>query len=298
MKILIYNFGYFLSEAKRTIRFNWFSNLISVIGTGLILFLFGLVLTGWAMGDKIISLLQDEAEISVYFDDSMDITKVDELIKTVKGMEGVKDAHYIDETKARTQMEEMLGEEAEILTLFEVNPFEAFLEVRIDLERMDQVIIDVKSLEGIEYVRDNRAVLEQLKGIMDGLKLIGSLVIMAVAITTFIMISHMIRQGIYQNREQINTLRLLGAPDSFIGFPFILTGTLLTAIGGSCALFALIFILNTGYYKIKDMIPFLPLPGIRPLKDTLIWTITTVSLGLGLSGSLFGLLSIRERNNN
>jgi len=298
MRTFFYNIGYFMMEAKRTLRFNPLSNLVSVIGTGLILFLLGMVLVGWSVGDQLIASLRDEAEVSVYLVEGTDKEEALAMVTKIKKIEGVFDASYIDKTQAQAQMEEMLGEEAQILELFEENPFEAFLEVRINLEQMDTVLNDVKDLQSIEYVRDNREVLEQIKGITDGLKLLGTLVILAVGITTLIIISHMIRQGIYNNKEQINTLRLLGAPNSFIGFPFVLTGTLLTLCGGALAMILLIIIINGGYSQLSSSIPFIPMPAKSDLRDKVSLTLLAVSIILGLLGSMFGLSSIKNENSN
>lgn len=297
MKTFFYNLGYFLSEAVKTIRYNLLSNFFSVVGTGLILFLLGMVAIGWAVGDQLITMLSEEAEISAYFDENTDTDKAMKLVNQVKTMEGVWDARLIGEEEAQARMEETLGEEAQILELFEENPFEAFIEIRIHLESMDAVLENVVNLNGIDYVRDNRAVLDQLKGITEGLKLLGYLIIAAVGITTLIIIAHMIRQGIYNNKDQINTLRLLGAPSSFIGFPFVLVGLLLTLFGGILAVALLIPLINQGYIQLGGSMPFIPLPPKEELINNTGILILTVSILLGFLGSLFGLSSIRKVSN-
>lgn len=294
MRTFFYNIGYFLLEAKRTIRFNPLSNFFSVIGTGLILFLFGMVYTGWDIGDGLVTSLAKEAEVSAYFTDQFGKEKALELTDMIKAMEGVQDAQYIDEASAYELNKKMLGNEAQILDLFEDNPFEAYIDIRINLDDMDTIISNVTKLEGIDYVRDNREVLKQLKGIVDALKILGILIAMAVGVTTLIIISHMIRQGIYNNKEQINTLWLLGAPNGFIGFPFVLAGTFLTLLGGILAA-AMIYILMTkGYNQLSGYIMFLPIPPMVELRDKACIVILMVSVGLGLLGSLFGLTSIKK----
>lgn len=297
MKTFFYNIGYFFLEAIRTIKFNLLSNLISIIGTGLILFLLGLVLTGWQIGDYLLDALQDQAEVSAYFTEETTKEEAERLIVAVKNIEGVVDAFYIDETKAHDRMEELLGEEAKILELFEENPFKAFLDIRISLEDMDQVLTKVKKLQGISYVRDNRQVLEQMKNIISGIELVGALVAIAVGITTLIIISHMIRQGIYNNKEQIHTLHLLGAPKAFIGFPFVLAGILLTFLGGVLSTTLLHLLLDNGYSRLGGFMPFIPMPSVTVIKDTVSLVILSAGAALGLIGSLFGVASIRKENN-
>lgn len=297
MKTALYNIGYFFTEAVRTIRFGLLSNLFSVLGTGLILFLLGMVLAGWSIGDRMLEAIGEEAEVSAYFTDADSEAKAQELMEEVKKLTGVMEVSYVDESQAKAQMENMLGEEADILSLFNDNPFEAFLEIRIDLEQMDQVITGVKKLPSIEYVRDNREILEKLKQLTGGLKLVGALIIIAVGVTTLIILSHMIRQGIYNNREQINTLRLLGAPNSFIGFPFLMAGTLLTLCGGVLADLLVLALLKGIYNQLDGVIQFLPLPSKGSLQTMVCLLIVGISFVLGILGSLFGLSSISEDKN-
>ena len=297
MKTFIYNIGYFLQEALRTIRFNPLSNLFSVLGTGLILFLLGIVLTGWSIGDQIVMMLEQEAEISAYLVDPENQGQIEELTQKIRSIDGVVEVRFIEKEQAKLQMEKLLGNEAKILELFEENPFEAFLEIRIDLGMLDEVSKQLTQQDGIEYVRDNREILEQIRQVTEGVKIVGAFIIIAVSMTTLIIISHMIRQGIYNNREQINTLRLLGAPGGFIGFPFVLTGILMTVFGGVIAVVLLLIVIRGGYQQLGGALPFIPLPKQGQLQTDISLFILSVSAILGVMGSLFGLSSMRKDRN-
>ncbi len=297
MKTVIYNLGYFFKEAKKIILLNLLSNIFSILGTGLILFIFAMVVCGWSIGNRLVEMLQREAEISAYFSDDTDKQKALELVETIKEIEGVSDAALIDETEAYNRMEDILGDEAHILSLFEENPFKAYIEIRIHLDEVDTILEKVKNLEGIEYVRDNREVLDSIQGITESLKYLGYLIFVAVSITTLVIVSHMIRQGIYNNREQINTLRLLGAPNGFIGFPFVLVGLLLTLGGGILSAVLIVALINAGYGQMSGTLPFIPLPPRNELISDLLVLISAASIILGIGGSLFGLSSIKNTGN-
>lgn len=294
MKSFIYNLGYFLREVFKNIRLTPLSNIFSLIGTALILFLLSLILISWSIGDNVISSLQEEAQISAYFMADVEENRMQSLVAELKNTDGVTDAIYIDSSQAYELNKQLLGDEADILELFDYNPFEGYIDIRINLDKMDAVINRVSALNEIEYVRDNRELLNQLRGIVNAIKLLGAIVAFAVGITTIIIISHMIRQGIYNNKEQINTLRLLGAPDWFIGLPFVLTGVLLTLLGGLVTVGLVILLLNKGYNQLSDYIMFLPLPAASILEENISLIIIAVSGGLGLFGSLFGLSSIKK----
>ncbi|HPU63115.1 MAG TPA: permease-like cell division protein FtsX [Mobilitalea sp.] len=295
MKTFLYNISYFFKETGRIIRLNLLSNLFSVIGTGLILFLLGLVVTGTDIGNHLVNMLNEEAEINGYFSKHISESDKEELVAKIGKIYGVRSVRLVDKDEAKKRMEDILGEEASILELFKENPFEAFVEIRINVDEMDPILDNVKNLNGIEYVRDNREVLEKIKDITYAFKILGYLMIAAVGITTIIILSHMIRQGIYNNREQINTLRLLGSPGAFIGFPYVLSGIFLTLLGGILAALSLVFLIKTAYEGIGSTILFLPLPSKKDLIDKMILLLPSLSFILGLLGSWFGLTSIRKK---
>ena len=114
-------------------------------------------------------------------------------------------------------------------------------------------------------------------------------------ISTLLIISHIIKLGIYNNREQINTLRLLGASEIFIAFPFLLEGLLLTLGGGILASVLSTFTLKSVYAQMAGTLPFIPLPSLEVLLPGLVLLVISLSAVMGIVGSLFGLLSAKSK---
>ncbi|AOT72096.1 cell division protein FtsX [Geosporobacter ferrireducens] len=289
------NIGYFFREAKTVIRLNLLTNILSLLSTGLIFFILAMVISGWWVSSEVIEVIQEEAEVSVYFDESLNPMDVLHLVKAIKGIEGVREARIVDQGEAYSRMVEILGEEARVLEFFDDNPFSSFIEVKIHLEQMNPVLEKILPMKGIEHVRDNREILDRLHSVVRILKLVGYLAAMAVGISTLVIISHMIRLGIYHNREQINTLRLLGAPEIFIACPFMLVGMTLTLGGGLLASMMSDFALKEVYAQMTGPLPFIPLPPLETIVGKLALLVITLSISLGFIGSLVGLSS--ERSN-
>ncbi|HYE10971.1 MAG TPA: FtsX-like permease family protein, partial [Patescibacteria group bacterium] len=169
-----------------------------------------------------------------------------------------------------------------------------FIEVKIHIEEIDPILKGLSLISGIEHVRDNREVLERLSSIAGVLRVLGYMVVTAVGISTMVIISHIIRMGIYDNREQINTLRLMGAPEAFIAFPFLLEGLLLTLGGGALASMLAIFSLRYLYAQMAGPLPFIPLPPLETLTSSLVILVMSLSTALGVAGSFFGLTSAKS----
>jgi len=294
MKKYFYNLGYFLKEVKNIISLNLLSNMVTLLSIALILFILTMVISGWWISGDVLGAIQEEAEISVYFDEKFSDEDIAFLIKDIKIITGVKDARLVEEIEAHERMEKILGKEAQVLEYFDDNPFSSFIEVNIQLDKVNIIIESLNDMRGIEYIRDNREVLNRLQNISEIFSFLGILVVAAAGMTTLVIISHIIRLGIHANREQINTLRLLGAPEGFIAFPFLLAGLFLT-IGGSIIAVSLSgFILKHIYGQISGPLPFIPLPSFGELISNLRVLIIVAGGLLGLVGGLFGLLSTRK----
>jgi cell division transport system permease protein len=271
------------------------SNIISIFSIGLIFFILSLIISGFWVSSRVVEVLKGDAEVSVYFDDSYDNSDALKLVDKIKSIDGVSGVRLVEKEEAYSRMEDILGRDAEVLQYFDDNPFSPFLEVKINLERMDSVLKSINGVQGVNYVRDNSDVLNRIRDISNTLRLLGYLVIAAVGISTIVIISHIIRTGIYNNREHINTLRLLGAPDTFIAFPFLLEGLLLTLGGGIIAAVLSSLSLNYLFTKISGPLPFIPLPPVGEMVSNLVILVMALSAFLGIAGSLFGLSSVRDR---
>lgn len=295
MKTIISNFGYFLKEARTIIKINLMSNILSILSIGLILFFAVATISGWWISKQAVEVLEEEAEINVYFAEDIDEDEVDHMMKKIHALTGVEEVSLVDKNEAYHRMEEVLGNEAKVLKYLDENPFSPYIEVQIDLESMDSIIERLKSIEGIEQIRDNREILGKIRNLSSVLKTIGYIFITAVGVSTLIIVSHIIRTGIYENREQINTLILLGAPDGFISFPFLSEGMILTLGGGLLASLLLSLSLRYVYSVMAGPLPLIPLPDMESMGRNLISIIMLLSAVFGLLGSLFGLRSARSR---
>lgn len=294
MKNIFYNLGYFLKEAKTIIKLNALSNFFSLLSTALIFFILAMVISGWWVSNKVVEAIQGEAEISVYYEESISSPGAMQLVEQIKSFKGVRESRLVDESEAYLRMEEILGKDALVLEYFDENPFSSFIEVKIHIEEMNSLLDKLSTISGIEHVRDNREILDRLQDIARALSIIGYLVVTAVGITTLVIIAHIIRMGVNDHKEQINTLRLMGAPNAFIGFPFLLEGLALTLGGGILASALAAVTLKYAYTQMAGPLPFIPLPQLGAIVPTVFVIIMSLSAILGIAGSLFGLTSAKR----
>lgn len=297
MSKLLGNLGYVFQEVKTILRLNGISSLLSLLSLTLIFFVAILAMSSWQISTSLVRALEGEAEISVYYDaarvDSGDLD-LSSLISQIESADGTLTTLPISAEDAYTQMSSILGQDASVLNHFDENPFEPYLEVGIDLNKLSSVIDEIKGLDGVAYVRDNQTVLEKVAAIAGVVSGIGIFIALAVGLATLMVTSHIIREGVHSNREQIMTLKLLGAPNGFIYQPYILGGVLLTTLSGVLSAGLFLWFVKVVSSDLAEVITFLPPVNVSAMISMSLWGAVAASFVLGLAASLLGLSMIRN----
>lgn len=294
MKLLHNNMGYYLKEVKTLVKRDISSNLLSVISLAFIFFILALVLSLGISSDFMITQIEDQAEISIYYTED---ANMGDLIENLLSIPGVTDVIPVDEETAKEEMTQILGSESRIVDLFDHNPFSPYLDVAIQLESVDEISEKASSLDGVELIRDNKEVLQKLQEISGIIRLIGFFILLSVSIATLVITSHLIRQGVYLNRDSIGTLKLLGAPDGFIYRPFLVNGMLTSLMAGMLSLVLTYFSTRYLFSQLSGSLPFIVLPGFTDHMTTLVVFTLSLSVLLGIFGGLMGIKSTKPKNN-
>ncbi len=288
------NAGYYLKEVKTLVKRDISSNLLSVLSLAFIFFILALVFSLGLGSDYMITQIEDQAEISIYYEENASVPL---LIKELEAIEGVIDVTPVDEETAREQMIHVLGSESRIVELFDHNPFSAYLDVGIQIESVDKISEEAALLSGVELVRDNKEVLQKLQEISGLIRIIGIFILVSVSIATLVITSHLIRQGVYLNRDSIGTLKLLGAPDQFVYMPFLVNGMLMSLLAGLLSLIMTYFSTRYLYSQLSGSLPFIVLPDFADHMMTLVIFTLSLSVILGIFGGLMGIKSTKPKNN-
>ena len=315
MKRRMDNAIHHLREAGILFQSNLLSNLMSLLSTTLVFLFLAMILAGWRTTGHWVGLIRSGAEIQIFHRiadasstaengnaegspssaaEDAAIVDPDVLAKEISGIKGVEAVIFVNAEEARKRMTELLGGESDAMAQFGENPFRPFLEARIRLEDMNAVLSAVSALQGVESVRDNRSILEMLIGLENALRALGLALGIAVGIFTLVLLSHIIRTGVIHNREQIRTLRLLGAPEFHIAFPFFLLGLFVSAGGALLAAGLISGAITLFWMKMTSPLPFLPLPAPQTLQAGLFGILGGIGVLLGLLGTASGLLSARN----
>jgi cell division transport system permease protein len=241
-------FGFFLREALRALRRNAvpsFAAVATVLVTVLVLGVFIPVVeatTGAA------NQIRARVIADVYLKNGVtqaDVARVRHLILTrapgVKSVQYVsKEQAYKEESARNKQAYELLGANP-LPDLFRIVPVKPE-----DITRIRDALAPPAPAGGrsvidpaIDEVRNREEDTNKILSVTKAVKLTMAMLATLLAIASVLLIANTIRLSLYARRREVEVMKLVGATDWFIRWPFVLEGVLVGALGGVLAVLLL-----------------------------------------------------------
>ena len=258
------NLWYHVKEGVRSIFTHGlmsFASVCMIVACLLIMGSFSLVAVNI---NGMLGQLEDENEFLAYVEESLDSGQAMSLQAKLSEIPNVASATYISKEEA---LEEFKAEQG-YSELFSDIPAETLRDrysIPVeDIQMMSDTVEEVRSVEGIAEVRAAMEIAEgfvMLRNVASAIAVI--LVAMLVLISVFI-IANTIKLATFTRREEIAIMKMCGATNWFIRWPFLVEGILLGICGGLVAyvaqwgVYGLIgkAMAESGILDIITMIPF------------------------------------------
>jgi len=288
-------FSFFLAEAFGSMRRNWVMAMAAVITVFISTAILGAVLVTRDNLNQGATNLKNRVMIEVFIKDNSSPDQVAALqhkIDVLKSQGQVKSYTYISKEQALAIFRKRFGER--IVENLPINPLPASYQIQVqDTNNVDKVAAlffndptvdnDPGTHNGVKYAKETvRKMLSTISLIEKGMWVVT--VIFAAA--AVLLISTTVRLSIFARRREVEIMRLVGATNWFIRWPFVFEG-FITGLLGAILAGVFVWIGNWGIANwIKStQIDFLSLRVYR-----LWWQGGTWPLGLLPTLALLGAL--------
>jgi len=285
-------FSFFLSEAFGSMRRNWVIAMAAVITVFISTAILGAVLVTRDNLNQGATSLKNRVMIEVFIKDDATPEQTQSLERKIKGMNDVKSYKYISKEEALRRFRERFGER--IIKNLPINPLPASYEIQVkNADRVDSVAQqffndptvdnDPGTHNGVKYARETvRKMLGTISLIEKGMWVTTGIF----AAAAVLLISTTVRLSIFARRREVEIMRLVGATNWFIRWPFVLEG-FITGLVGAVLAAAFVWVGNWGIanWIQSSQIDFLSLRVFR-----MWWQGGTWPLGLMPSLAILGAL--------
>jgi len=244
-------FSFFLSEAFGSMRRNWVMAMAAVITVFISTAILGAVLVTRDNLNQGATSLKNRVLIEVFIRDEASPEQTQALERKIQGMDEVKTYKYISKEEALRRFRQRFGDR--IVKNLPINPLPASYEIQVkDADRVDSVAQqffddptvdnDPGTHNGVKYARETvRKMLGTISLIEKGMWVTTAIF----AAAAVLLISTTVRLSIFARRREVEIMRLVGATNWFIRWPFVLEG-FITGLVGAMLAAAFVWVGNWG----------------------------------------------------
>ena len=282
---------HFINSFKSLGRNGWMT-FASVSAVTVTLLLVGVFIVLMMNLNQIADNIENDVEIKVIIDLAADEKAVADLEKKILETPGVLEVEYSSNEKELDKMIEGLGDEFGLYK--QDNPLRHALYVKA--EDPQQTAPISKKIETYKYTHDviyGEGKVEKLFDVLNKGRNVGAVLIIGLLLTAMFLISNTIRITIAARQTEIGIMKLVGATNNFVRFPFILEGIWLGILGSILPM----LLITLTYFNLYELIaPKLEGELYQPLAMTpFLYQLNGLIIGLGVLIGVWGsFMSVRK----
>jgi cell division transport system permease protein len=296
------NLKYVFQETFSSLRKNVILAIASIAVVAVSLGILGLVVLGWnVFGNMIKNTERKVGEIDVYLSDLTNEQERAAMEAFVKGIPEVDLATvtYKSKDRALEEFKQQHPENPELWEYIDENPLPASFELRTkdpkDVGKVKATIQnDSPFKERIEEVRTASQAIEKLESVYESFQYLGTIAVAILVIISMMLISVTIQVAIFARRREIAIMKLVGATNWFIRWPFLTEGVMEGLTGSVIAVVVVLLVKVWIWDRLAENLSFLKIHASAMLIPVLVPSILLVGILLGAIGSLVALRRFLE----
>jgi cell division transport system permease protein len=238
--------SFLLFSISRAWQGFWRNAAMSIAATATMTLMLFLLSGFWIIqAGFLASLSYVESKVGVVADleDNAPASQLTQLQASLDALPEVTEVEYISKEDAlRRYREERAAQGQEDFTLYlATNPLPASLEVKLrrpeDYRAVADFLTTAPSVAKVQNMQDTTDRLVQLSTF---LKTFGVVLLAVIGAIVLFIIINTIRLAVLNRAEEIEVMRLVGASDAFIRWPFVFEGALVGLFGAAITMAALV----------------------------------------------------------
>ncbi|HBH62295.1 MAG TPA: hypothetical protein DDX85_11280 [Nitrospiraceae bacterium] len=256
MKVIIYSIQ---SVFRSLWREKWI-NLLTILSISIGLSLLTAFILLTLNMDSVIQRWAKNFGLVVYLNDDISAEEEAALKIMISEDSDITEIKYISKELALKELRMTLGSKAPILEGLNDNPLPSSYELNLRRDLLEPELVRKKAVQlqqmkGIEEVQYGEKWLSSLYTITRAMKIgaffIGGAIFIAITFITY----STIKIFFYRRKDEIETLKLLGATRIFIRLPFLLDGLIIGLLGGIISSLAIYGMYSFTSLKVIEFLP-------------------------------------------
>jgi cell division transport system permease protein len=277
-------------SVKRAWQGFWRNAVMSLAATATMVLMLLLLAGFWIIQTGLLAGLEfteQKVEVVAYIEPNATTSQVDELGAAIRARPEVASVTIVSREEALARFRaEMEAQGREDLTQYlESNPLYASIEVKLaDPAAIVAVGDALREAPIVRNVINIEDLVERVLTVTSILRTAGTVILIVVAVIVLFIIVNTIRLAVFARAEEIEIMRLVGASDAFIRWPFVFEGALVGFLGSVITLGVLAAVADPLSGFMVEFFRVLPLE-VGSLSRDLVTIVMGAGVGLGIVGS-------------
>jgi cell division transport system permease protein len=289
--------GFVFFSLRRAWQGFWRNALMSVAATATMVLMLMLLAGFWIIQTGLAASLEyveQKVEVVADINPSASLDQINALAEQVRGLPEVSSVIYItpDEALKRFRAQLQAQNRPDLTVYLDKNPLRGSLEVKLKNPRVFGSVVETLRANQtvVTAVKEIQKVVEGIVTVTNILRTGGIVLLGLVGLTVLFIIVNTIRLAVVARAEEIEIMRLVGASDAFIRWPFIFEGAMVGALGAALTLGLLALAGPPLGDFMAAFFSVLPLQ-FGSLATQLVVLVATAGVGLGVFGSWISVRS-------
>ncbi|GGJ05875.1 cell division protein FtsX [Alicyclobacillus cellulosilyticus] len=283
-------------EGFKNLWRNGWMTFASVSAVAITLLILGVFLTVALNAQQMANYVTRQLEIEVFLKPSISDAQGEQVAQAVRQLPGVASVQYFSKEDGFAQLRRDISPQYRALMdgLSAKNTLPVKLVVKAtspdELLPLGQ---ELRRLPSVYQVNDGRSVVDKLLHLFNVLRNLGLVFVVGLTVTAMFLIANTIKITIFSRRREIEIMKLVGATNWFIRWPFLMEGMMIGVLGAALPYALLVWGYASIYQRMSGTFFILPFPLV-PASDLAI-RLAEVMFGLGIAiGVWGGAMSIRR----
>jgi cell division transport system permease protein len=239
-----------------------------------------------------LTALDQKVNMIVYLKDDVGDEGAQRLTERLRADGNVLDVTYLTKDQAMERLKTQLADRAELLDMVQGNPLPASVEVRLrDAGKISALRDSLRSDPVVEEIPLQQDVVDNLVRLTRFARVAGTVMVIGLVGVTLFVIMNTIRVAVYSRRQEIEIMKLVGATDWFIRWPFVLEGMLYGLLGAGIVAAVVAVAYGPVEAQFMSLVQFLPVNFDPAFPLKLCGMTVLVGAAVGAAGSY---LSVRR----
>ena len=282
--------SFFFKEAFGSLRRNYFMTAAALVTVLLSMAVLGVVMVFASSIDGMLSDLKSKVEITVFLKDTASADAIEKLQAQIISWPEVKDSEFVSKEKALERLREEFKDHPEILDSLQSNPLPASFEISLkDPEQVDVVAARFAGNANVDEVKYGKEIAERIFSVTSTIRNVMLVFLILLGAVSILLISNTIRLSIYARRHEVEIMKLVGATNWFIRWPFVIEGVAVGLVGAGLALALVLVGTSFVFDKIRQSLVFMSVPFDLLSPWQLAGVLLAAGVVIGALGSGLGL---------